>query len=321
MVNATPTTHADLYWALRGGGGSNFGVVTRFDLAAFPQGDLWSDDVVWPAAVGPELIARLTNLTVWGLPADPRAHAYLVRTHAPALGGSVWLASLYYTSPPTTPAVGSAAANVTPAVFAPLRTVPGALSDAVAVTNVSARLLAIDAGEPYGARQTWWDTSVAVTSPTLLADVVPFFEDLASELLSAAAASSAVTPFLVYQPIPVNVLTAMQKNGGNALGLGPGDGPLMLVQLSVTWEDAGLDEVVEDGARRFIERVEALAAEREELKGFVYMNYAGMHQDPLRRYGRESYERLREVAKTYDPDGLLQKHWNGYFQLDGLKNR
>lgn len=39
-------TYADLFWALRGGG-NNFGIVTRFDLNTFPQGDLWGGNVYW----------------------------------------------------------------------------------------------------------------------------------------------------------------------------------------------------------------------------------------------------------------------------------
>lgn len=123
-----------------------------------------------------------------------------------------------------------------------------------------------------------------VSSPELLADIVPPFEDLVATLLAAAAAvsdnstlsSSTLSPYLVYQPIPLNALNAMQKNGGNALGLSPAHGPLMLVQISMSWDDAGLDELVENNVRLFIETVDALAAEKGQLKGFVYMNFAGM---------------------------------------------
>ena len=35
-VNASPTQNEDLYWACRGGGGGNFGVVTSFGFSAHP---------------------------------------------------------------------------------------------------------------------------------------------------------------------------------------------------------------------------------------------------------------------------------------------
>jgi len=40
ISNISQASHPDLYFALRGGG-SNFGIVTRFDLETFPQGLFW----------------------------------------------------------------------------------------------------------------------------------------------------------------------------------------------------------------------------------------------------------------------------------------
>jgi FAD/FMN-containing dehydrogenase len=40
IVTASPTQYSDLYWALRGGG-NNFGVVTKFNVNAFPNGNMW----------------------------------------------------------------------------------------------------------------------------------------------------------------------------------------------------------------------------------------------------------------------------------------
>lgn len=40
IVNASPSTNPDLFFALRGGG-NNFGIVTRMDLTTLPQGNMW----------------------------------------------------------------------------------------------------------------------------------------------------------------------------------------------------------------------------------------------------------------------------------------
>ncbi|KAJ0119822.1 fad binding domain-containing protein [Diaporthe amygdali] len=316
VVNASPTENNDLFWALRGGGGSNFGIVTRFDLDVFPQGKLWANDILYPGALNTTLIPIFANLTINGLPEDPQAHTYFIMTYYPEAGGFVTAVSMYHATPP--------AANTTPAVFAPLKSPPGILSDTTTVENVSTALLAIN--QPYGDRQTWWDTSVFVTGSDLLTDIVPLWEEVVATFLSAAAenagpngTASSVTPYLVYQPIPMNVLMAMQKNGGNALGLETSDGPVMLVQLTITWDDAALDDVIESESSNLIKKVEAMAAERNELKGFVYMNYAGSTQEVLKRYGPENYKRLRDVAGKYDPEGLLQQFWKGYFQLEGVQ--
>jgi FAD/FMN-containing dehydrogenase len=48
FVTASPTDHADLFWALRGGGG-NFGVVTSFLLRAHPVSTVFAGPIFWDA--------------------------------------------------------------------------------------------------------------------------------------------------------------------------------------------------------------------------------------------------------------------------------
>jgi len=282
VVDASPTTNSDLYWALRGGGGSNFGIVTRFDLAAFPQGKLWASTVVYPGALNTTMIPVFTDLTIVGLPEDPQAHTFYIMTYSPELGGFVAAAMMYHATPP--------AANTTPEVFVPLKTLPGLLSDTVAVENVSTTLREIQ--QPYGDRQTWWVTSVLATKSSLLTDIVSLWEEAVRALLSAAEMSappnstaSEFTPYFVFQPIPVNVLMAMQQNGGNALGLDPNDGPLMIVELTAVWDNVDLDDLVEEKLSKVIADIESMAAERGELKGFVYMNVVGYHTSPASAAG------------------------------------
>jgi hypothetical protein len=40
IAHVTPTTHPDLFWALRAGG-NNFGIVTHFEVKTYPQQPLW----------------------------------------------------------------------------------------------------------------------------------------------------------------------------------------------------------------------------------------------------------------------------------------
>ena len=49
LVTASATSHPDLFWALRGGGG-NFGVVTSFLFQAHPVSDVFAGPIFWDAA-------------------------------------------------------------------------------------------------------------------------------------------------------------------------------------------------------------------------------------------------------------------------------
>jgi hypothetical protein len=49
IVNANSTSHPELFQALKGGQ-NNFGIVTRFDLKTFPQGQFWGGAIQYPDA-------------------------------------------------------------------------------------------------------------------------------------------------------------------------------------------------------------------------------------------------------------------------------
>jgi FAD/FMN-containing dehydrogenase len=55
LVTASPREHADLFWAVRGGGG-NFGVVTSFLFRAHPVGTVYGGPIFWPFSHGAEIL-------------------------------------------------------------------------------------------------------------------------------------------------------------------------------------------------------------------------------------------------------------------------
>jgi hypothetical protein len=277
---------------------------------SFEQGDLWASSKVYPASENGKLIPLMHDLLVKGLAADPDAHTYFVMTYAAELGGYATLSDEFH-------ATHSDIASP-PAVFAGFH--DAALTTLVTNTRLAnVSRLSRDIEQAGGMRQTWWDTTVAATAtPDLLLDIVPLWEEHVARLLAAAAAdNSTVSPYLIYQAISSNILEAMQVNGGNALGLKPEDGPIMIVQLTTSWTSAALDEAVETGSRELIDKVNALAASRGagSKNGYVYMNYAGKTQDVYAGYGKESVARLRSIAKKYDSKEKFRKLWKGYFKV------
>jgi hypothetical protein len=306
IVTASPTSNPDLYWSLRGGAATNLGIVTRFDLASFDQGLLWANTLLFDGALNSTLIPLFQNLTVTGLPADPGAHTYFGFVRVAGSSNYLIYSDQFHANPP------SSDATVVPGAFAPFAEIP-ALVRQQRMSNLTSLLETIQ--QPYGQRQIWMNVAVKGTSAALLQDILPLHERHVERMLGAANGTTGVSTFLTFQPIPVNVLDAMQVNGGNALGLSREDGPLVIVQSAAAWESESLDLNVASSTRVFIQDVEDLAKKRALDHGFVYMNYAETTQDVFARYGPDNLQRLRRVAKKYDPNGALQKLWKGYFKL------
>ncbi|KAF4583276.1 6-hydroxy-D-nicotine oxidase [Ophiocordyceps camponoti-floridani] len=306
IVQASPSVNPDLYWALRGGGGSNFGIVTRFDVEAFPQGDLWTSSISFPASLNQTVVSLFQELSSRGFEQDPLAHFYFVMTYESRSDDFLILTSFFHPDPPADGAI--------PPVFLPFHSTPGGtpLANGTRRASVSALSMAID--QPSGSRQTWWDTSVDVSSAKLFQDIVSLFEAFVKDF-AVRAANTELTPYLIFQPISPSVINAMQKNGGNALGLIPEDGPLMIVQLAVSWSDEQLDSYVEKSSAALIEQIDELSRQGSLFRGFRYMNYAGRDQNVFASYGNRSLGRLKAIAERWDPDGVFRDLWKGYFKL------
>lgn len=60
IVNANATSKPDLFAALKGGQ-SNFGIVTRFDLQAFPHGPIWGGRAAYAPSTENQLLQAFTD--------------------------------------------------------------------------------------------------------------------------------------------------------------------------------------------------------------------------------------------------------------------
>lgn len=61
-VDATATANEDLFWALRGGGGS-FGVITEVEVALFDHAQVFGGSLMYPAERAPEIYRAFANWT------------------------------------------------------------------------------------------------------------------------------------------------------------------------------------------------------------------------------------------------------------------
>ena len=101
----------------------------------------------------------------------------------------------------------------------------------------------------------------------------------------------------------------------NSLGIDPTNGPLVSILILCWWKNKADDDLIINTFKGAIEKIDEESATRGTAVPFKYMNYAYNFQDPVGSYGSTSLQKLREVSKSYDAEGLFQKGVPGGFKL------
>lgn len=122
---------------------------------------------------------------------------------------------------------------------------------------------------------------------------------------------------LLFQIYTKEAVVLMQRNGGNCLGLKEEDAPYLNVLIPSAWRHEKDNATVTN----FVAKIFGMAVEEGKKRGllrdFMYMNYASAGQDVLKGYGEENYDRLKKIAKKYDPEEIFQNLMPGYFKFGG----
>lgn len=138
VVDANMEQNPDLLFALRGGS-NNFGVVTRVDLRAFEQGDIWGGSVYYPLS---SIDQQLRAFVEFNLADAYDEYASLIMSFGYAHGkGSAIVSSIEYTK-----------AVEEPPVFRPFMEIPY-LHSTMRITNMTDISIEQGSFSPNGQRQ------------------------------------------------------------------------------------------------------------------------------------------------------------------------
>jgi FAD/FMN-containing dehydrogenase len=275
VVVANDEDHADLFWALRGGGG-NFGVVTRFTYRAHPLTTVLGGLVAYPADEAAQVLATYRAVT-----AD-----------APdAL--SVQVGLLHVPGDDPLPAIGvplchcgddEAAAE---ADVKALRRAGTVLVDDVGRIPYPVMNAATDPLFPRGALNYWKQAFVDEVSDGLIGVLVEAFAAVPSPMSA-----------LVVEPVhgaaarvPLDATAFPYRREGYA------------VLVCGQWRDPADNETNISWVR------ETFAALAPHVSDRRYVNYMGDEDSARAAYGPQ-YDRLVEVKRRYDPDNLFRLNQN-----------
>ncbi|RYC56975.1 hypothetical protein CHU98_g9232 [Xylaria longipes] len=293
LVNANKSQNSDLWRALKGGG-NNFGVVTRYDMATFAQGDisvtLTTNDISQRSAVF-DAFANIANAPDFDPYTALAVELYFNST------SDLWLIAneAVYTQPVPNPPV-----------YEPLVAVPS-ISSSNMITSLP--VYANSSAIP----QTYWLYASASFAPSTAFMLETF--DIWNSTFFPIDAAGGVIWFCHFETVPTIMNAYADETGGNVLGLRPQDGNGVVMLISAFWTDGTKTQAIQKAGETALKKVRSAAKSKGIGWEFQYLNYAGGFQDVIKSYGPENVEFLKKVSRKYDPDQVFQKRVPGGFKL------
>ena len=283
-LTATATENADLFWALRGGGG-NFGVVTRFTFALHPVGpDVLSGLVVYPLDRGREILARYRELMTT-MPED--ANVWVVLRKAPPLpflpesvhGRPVVVLAMIYTGDP----------GEGESVLAPFREIGEPLGEHVGVQPFTDWQSAFDPLLTPGARNYWKSHNLTKLADGLFETALSYAENLPSPQceIFLAALGDGVT-----------------RVAPEATAYAHRDAQFVM-NVHGRWETTAEDERCIGWARAFFDAAAPYAS------AGAYINFMTDDEtDRVKSAFGSNHARLAWIKRKYDPDNVFRINQN-----------
>jgi FAD/FMN-containing dehydrogenase len=270
VVRASEDESADLFWALRGGGG-NFGVVTDFTFSLHPVGLLLGGLLVYPVDAAAQVF-QISRELMADAPDELVLFAQVF--HSEITGNDGTVVSVAYFGDPDE---GRAA-------IAPLTDVVAPIADGVRPMYYP-ELQEIFGRMPFGLRNYWSGR---------------FLRELADDVIELTAETFA-DPDMRGGVLLECLHGAAKRVPADATSFA-GRAASYNATFIATWTDPGQDERWIEAARTYSSALAPWSL------GEGYVNYASEMPDDLPQTGR--LERLRRVKHEYDPDNRFRFNHN-----------
>jgi FAD/FMN-containing dehydrogenase len=285
LLHASASENADLFWALRGGGG-NFGVVTSFEFRLHPVGpQVTAGLIVHPFAAAKDVLAEYRRLVA---EAPDELCCWVVMRKAPPLpflppavhGTEVLVLALCHSGDP---ADGAKA-------VAPFQAIGEPIADVVGLTPYTAWQTALDPLLTPGQRNYWKSHD---------------FVELADGLVDALLSAVRRLPSPQCEIFIGNLGGAINSVSVEATAY-PHRHVQFVMNVHTRWSNPSEDAACIRWARALHDATAPFAT------GGVYVNF--MPEDETQRvrcgaYG-SNYERLARIKAKYDPRNLFRMNQN-----------
>jgi len=272
LVRADPDNEPDLFWAVRGGGGS-FGIVTAVEIELYATPQLYAGAMFWPVERAGAVL-RAWNEWAETVPDEVTSLGRVL--HLPPLpeipeplrGGSFVVVEAVITEPETNGA----------ALVAPLRALEPLIDTFAAVAPTALPRLHMDPPKP-----------VPGVGDGMLLD------DLPVEAIDAIV-QTAVRPLVSLEIRHLGGAMATPPAGHGAAGSLDAGYAMFAVGLALSPE-------ISTAVANAVDQAKAALAPWESPHS--YFNYADDPIDAAQLYPEETYRRLRKIRAAYDPGELF----------------
>src|SRR5499425_2135250 len=283
-MRASQNENADLFWAIRGGGG-NFGVVTQFEFQLFPVGpEIVAGLIVFPFDKAKQILTKYRQFVN---SAPEELNVWMVLRQAPPLpflpktvhGKEVVVLPVFY----------SGAAAEAEKLIAPLRTFGTALGEHIGAQPYVQWQKAFDPLLTPGARNYWKSHNFTELADGALNSIIEFAGKLPSpqcEIFIGLIAGSA------------------NRIAADAMAYGHRDARFVL-NVHGRWDEATDDQKCIGWAREFFK------ASAPYASGGAYINFMTAEEgDRVAAAYGYNYERLVEIKRRYDPENVFHLNQN-----------
>ena len=283
-VRASESENADLFWALRGGGG-NFGVVTQFEFTLHPVGpQVLAGLIVFPLEQAKQVLRQYREfvasapeeLSVWGVLRQAPPLPFLPKE---VHGKEIVVLAVFYGGD-----IGEGEK-----LIAPLRRFGKAHGEHIGVQPYVQWQKAFDPLLTPGARNYWKSHN---------------FRELRDESLDTMIEFARKLPSPQCEIFIAHIAGAANRIPADAMAYGHRDARFVM-NVHGRWNDATQDATCIGWARAFFD------ATAPHASGGTYVNF--MTEDESGRvtaaYGA-NYARLADIKKRHDPDNVFHLNQN-----------
>jgi len=283
-IRASETENADLFWAIRGGGG-NFGVVTQFEFQLFPVGpEIFAGLMVFPFNQAKQILHKYRQFVN---SAPEELNVWVVLRKAPPLpflpenvhGKEVVVLPIFY--------FGNVAEGEK--LIAPLRAFGAAHGEHLGAQPYVAWQKAFDPLLTPGARNYWKSHNFTELADGALDSIIEFAGKLPSPQCEIFVGMIAGAP---------------NRIAPNAMAYGHRDARFVL-NVHGRWDEAKDDQKCIGWAREFFKASAPFAS------AGAYVNFmTGEEGDRVAAAYGANYDRLVQIKKRYDPDNIFHLNQN-----------